>query len=99
VQATTSHDLGLNPHSPTLTVTVCQDWQGISLTVFNGPNHSSVLSRTFTWDRVDAGRVWFKQLRDSANAGQPVWRIEADAQALLAAATAVQGAYAEAVTR
>ena len=83
---------GPNPHSPTLTITTVCDWQGIALTVTT-PAYSSVLSRTFAHaqhngDATTAARHWYRHLRDSAQAGTPLHRIESDTSALIAAAVA-----------
>jgi hypothetical protein len=55
---------------------------GLTVTVMCGPTRNNVLSRTFLNHELAAARVWYRDLTAAADAGVPVWRIEADMQAL-----------------
>lgn len=78
------------PRGP-LTIRIDRLHDGVSILTMCGPTRVDGCSRTFTNDRLAAGRVWLAELHTAVDAGLHVWQIEAQMQALTAAAHAAFG--------
>lgn len=74
-----------------LTIRIDRHHDGVSITTMCGPTRVDGCSRTFTTDHLASGRVWLAELHKAVDAGLPVWQIEAQMQALTAAAHAAFG--------
>ncbi len=74
----------------TLTLKTTRWHDGLHLLVMCGPARVETLTRPFTNTELPLARAWYAEIRTAADAGLPVWQIEARLKALTAAGEALR---------